>query len=356
MSRRVAIVTGAAGFLGAHLCRSLARAGAELRVLVQPTDGFAGLDGLRLMAVHGDVRSAADLDALFAGVADGADVTVYHLASRITIESRVTPSVREVNVEGTREVIGACLRNGARRLVYVSSVHAIPEPDPGAGEDGGDDGEPVIVEPDHFDPELVVGGYAKTKAEATQLVLDANGAAVGKHAAALETVVVMPSGIVGPGDVGGGYLTALVRDLAKGSLTSHVDGGYDFVDVRDVADGIIAAGTDGVPGRPYTLTARRMEMDEIVRVSRAARGRRTLKSVLPMWFARTVAPIAEAAYKMVRKPPIFTPYALHTLAAEGRFSTEAARRDLGWDPRDPADSLRDMVHWLDGRGELKRRR
>lgn len=187
-------------------------------------------------------------------------------------------------------------------------------------------------------------------------MLDANGATVGKLGGALETVVVMPSGIVGPGDVGGGYLTALVRDLAKGSLTSYVDGGYDFVDVRDVADGIIAAGTDGVPGRPYTLTARRMEMDEIVRVSRAARGRRTLKSVLPMWFARTVAPIAEAAYKMVRKPPIFTPYALHTLAAEGRFSTEAARRDLGWDPRAPADSLRDMVHWLDGRGELKRRR
>ena len=353
ISRRVAIVIGAAGFLGAHLCRSLARAGAELRVLVQPTDGLAGLDGLRLMAVQGDVRSAADLDALFAGVADGADVTVYHLASRITIESRVTPSVREVNVEGTREVSGACLRNGARRLVYVSSVHAIPEPDPGTGEDGG---ELVIVEPDHFDPELVVGGYAKTKAEATQLVLDANGATVGKHGGALETVVVMPSGIVGPGDVGGGYLTALVRDLAKGSLTSYVDGGSDFVDVRDVADGIIAAGTDGVPGRPYTLTARRMEVDEIVRVSRAARGRRTLKSVLPMWFARTVAPIAEAAYKMVRKPPIFTPYALHTLAAEGRFSTEAARRDLGWDPRAPADSLRDMVHWLDGRGELKRRR
>lgn len=94
-------------------------------------------------------------------IVTGADVTVYHLASRITIESRVTPSVREVNVEGTREVIGACLRNGARRLVYVSSVHAIPEPDPGTGEDGG---EPVIVEPDHFDPELVVGGYAKTKA------------------------------------------------------------------------------------------------------------------------------------------------------------------------------------------------
>lgn len=338
----VAVVTGAAGFLGAHLCRRLADRGADLRVLVRPTDSMSGLDGLRLTAVHGDVRSPEDLDRLFDGIKPGTPVTVYHLASMISIETRVSPALRDINVGGTREVIAACRRHGVDRLVYVSSVHAIAVPDdPGAD----------IVEPEVFDPSAVVGGYAATKAEATDLVLSANDVDDG-----LRTVAVLPAGIVGPGDAGRGYLTALVRDLARGSLTSYVEGGYDFVDVRDVADGIIAAGDKGRPGCAYILTARRMGMDEIVRVCRAASGRRTLRSVLPMWFARAVAPMAEAAYKMVGKPPIFTSYALSALRSPGVFRTTAARRDLDWAPRDPADSLRDMVHWLRERGELKARR
>lgn len=332
--RRTSIVTGAAGFLGAHLCRQLAARGDELRVLVHPSDNLAGLDGLRLMAVHGDVRSADDLDRVFAGLSPGAGgpqdspiVTVFHLASRITIESRVAPEVRDVNVRGTRQVIDACRRHGVARLVYVSSVHAIPEPD--------DPSDP-ITEPESFDPDAVVGGYAKTKAEATQLVIDADDGE-------LTTVTVMPSGIVGPGDLGDGYLTALVRDIASGSLTSYVDGGYDFVDVRDVANGCIAAAEKGRPGASYILTSRRMNMDEIVRVCRTAVGKRTLKSVLPMWFARSVAPLAEGWYRMLRKPPLFTSYALHTLRSPGVFRTDRARADLGWNPKDPADSLRDVV-------------
>lgn len=337
------MVTGAAGFLGSHLWRLIAARGDELRVLVRPGDDLSALDGLRLTAVHGDVRSAEDLDRLFAGLSPGSPdspvspgssgasahprITVHHLASRITIESRVAPEVRDVNVGGTRQVIDACRRHGAARLVYVSSVHAIPEPA---------DASDPIVEPAVFDPDAVVGGYAKTKAEATQLVLDADDGE-------LSTVVVMPSGIVGPGDPGDGYLTALVRDIADGSLTSDVDGGYDFVDVRDVAAGCIEAAERGRPGASYILTARRMDMAEIVRECRSAVGKRTLTSVLPMWFARGVALLAEGWYRMLRKPPLFTSYALHTLRSPGVFRTDRARADLGWNPKDPADSLRDVV-------------
>lgn len=316
------MVTGAAGFLGSHLWRLIAARGDELRVLVRPGDDLSALDGLRLTAVHGDVRSAEDLDRLFAVLSPGSPdspvspgssgasahprITVHHLASRITIESRVAPEVRDVNVGGTRQVIDACRRHGAARLVYVSSVHAIPEPA---------DASDPIVEPAVFDPDAVVGGYAKTKAEATQLVLDADDGE-------LSTVVVMPSGIVGPGDPGDGYLTALVRDVAAGC---------------------IEAAERGRPGASSILTARRTDMAEIVRVCRSAVGKRTLTSVLPMWFARGVAPLAEGWYRMLRKPPLFTSYALHTLRSPGVFRTDRARADLGWNPKDPADSLRDVV-------------
>ena len=129
--RRVSVVTGAAGFLGSHLWRLIAARGDELRVLVRPGDDLSALDGLRLTAVHGDVRSAEDLDRLFAGLSPGSPdspvspgssgasahprITVHHLASRITTESRVAPEVRDVNVGGTRQVIDACRRHGAAR-------------------------------------------------------------------------------------------------------------------------------------------------------------------------------------------------------------------------------------------------
>ena len=114
-----------------------------------------------------------------------------------------------------------CLKYHVKRLVYVSSVHAIPERPK----------DEVISEINQFDPRDVVGLYAMTKSKATQIVL--GGVLLG-----LDAVVVHPSGIIGPNDYGHGYCTQLVMDYLDGRLTAGVNGGYDFVDVRDVADGV----------------------------------------------------------------------------------------------------------------------
>ena len=95
---------------------------------------------------------------------------------------------------GTRNLLELCQAYGVSRLVHVSSVHAIPEPPQGQ----------VIREVDAFDPDLVVGGYAKAKAEATQAVLEA-------AEAGLDAVVVHPSGILGPYDNGSNHLVHMVK-------------------------------------------------------------------------------------------------------------------------------------------------
>ena len=111
-----------------------------------------------------------------------------------------------------------CFKNKVSKLIYVSSVHAIPEK-----EDGG-----IITETYDFDPGKVVGLYAQTKAKATRAVLAASKKG-------LNAYVVHPSGIIGPGDYGNGHSTQLIIDYIKGRLVAYVNGGYDFVDVRDVA-------------------------------------------------------------------------------------------------------------------------
>ena len=149
----------------------------------------------------------------------------------------VEERVHRINVGGTRNIIDLCLEHDVRKLVYVSTVHAIPEKPHGQ----------VISEVDNLDPALVEGSYAKTKAEATQMVLD-SARQRGLHASC-----VHPSGLCGPGDMQGGYLTQMFVDYDQGHIPAGVKGGYSFADVRDVAAGIVACLEKGRDGTSYIL-------------------------------------------------------------------------------------------------------
>ena len=156
------LVTGATGHLGNTVAHRLARAGRQVRALVLPGEEHAPQLPRGVEAVAGDVRSPASLEALFAG-AEGRDVTVIHCAGIVSIASRFDQNVYDVNVTGTKNVVDACVRRGVKKLVHVSSVHALPEKPGGA----------PVSETDVFSPGAVVGLYAKTKAAATAYALAA---------------------------------------------------------------------------------------------------------------------------------------------------------------------------------------
>lgn len=317
------IVTGAEGFLGNVLVRELVRRGQKVRACVLDDVDAPSLQGVECERRRVDVR---DLDALrraFEGT--NRRTTVVHCAGVVSIAGSVSDAVREVNVGGTSNVLTVCREFGVRRLVHVSSVHALPEY------------EGTITEELVIDPDMVVGEYAKTKAEATVEVLGASD---------VDCVVVHPSGIMGPGDYGDSHLTRLVRDLVSGKLSSIVAGRYDFVDVRDVADGIIAAARRGKRGQNYILNGHLVSMREIAVLVGRATGRRRLPHVLPMWFARASAPLAELYYRIRRTPPLYTSYSLHTLTAPAVFSHALAARHLRYAPRPIRATIRDTVLWL----------
>ncbi len=195
---------------------------------------------------EGDVRDRESLRPLFEG---GGESPLYliHTAGLIDIGKEVSPALYAVNVEGTKNLLALCAEYQVERMVYVSSVHAIPE--------GGE--RTVLREINCFSAEQVVGGYAKTKAEATEAVLDA-------ARAGLSAVVVQPSGILGPYDTSGNHLVQMVGDYLRGKLPACVRGGYDFVDVRDVAAGCLSALTRGRAGECYILSNRRYELREVL--------------------------------------------------------------------------------------------
>ena len=119
------LVTGATGFLGRTVVSELLSRGAAVRALVLPGDPLAGVLPESVERAEGDICSASALEEFFAG-ADG-NTCVIHTAGIVTVASRPDASLYRVNVDGTRAVVRACAAHGVGKLVYISSVHALPE-------------------------------------------------------------------------------------------------------------------------------------------------------------------------------------------------------------------------------------
>jgi dihydroflavonol-4-reductase len=323
--KTIYLVTGAGGHLAAALMRLLTPLDGEVRGLLLPSE--AAPDMKNVDFYRGDVTKKETLTSFFT-VPDGCEAVVFHLAGLISIESAIPPRLYDVNVNGVKNVLAMCREHSVRRLVYVSSVHAIPELP----------GRATMREVDAYSPELVKGAYAKTKAEASEAVLEA-------AKQGLDAVIVQPSGILGPYDLGRNYLVQMIADYLSGKLPAGVDGGYDFVDVRDVAMGCLLAAEKGVSGESYILSNRYCTIRDLFGyICLAARRRR--KPCVPIWLARAAAPLIESAGRTLHKRPLYTRYSLHTLTNGGLFSHDKATRELGFSPRDLKTTVADTVRWL----------
>jgi len=226
------IVTGATGYIGNVLVRQLLNKGRAVRTLVRPTSDLTSLKGLKIEKAIGNIL---DIDSLINAFRE-AD-TVYHLAANISIMPGNAKLIRKINIEGTINVIKACIKCGVRRLIYTSSIHALEEPSNGT----------IIDEDMPFDPYSIRGEYDRSKAQASLEVLKATRRG-------LDAVIVCPTGITGPYDFKVSAISQTFINFASHRLKFIVDGAFDFVDVRDVAAGHILAANKGKTGESYILS------------------------------------------------------------------------------------------------------
>lgn len=319
------IITGANGHLGNTILRFLEKRKCEVRGLVLPGEQVKDHKNIRYYT--GDITEPSTLEPLFSNL-KYRRVYVIHTAGIVDISDTVSPALYRVNVAGTKNILKLCRSHAVKRLVYVSSVHAIPEKSK----------MEVLTETKDFSPDKVTGGYAKTKAEATKAVLQAaeNG---------LDAVVVHPSGILGPYDRSGNHLVQLVHDYISGKLPACVKGGYDFVDVRDVAQGCIAAALQGHKGDCYILSNRHYEIKDVLSMVQAINGGKKLPT-LPLWMAKAAVPLIEWYAKKKHMRPLYTKYSLYTLNSNDRFSHDKATQALSYQPRDLYETIRDTVSWI----------
>ena len=303
------------------------RRGANVYALVLDNDPCKALLPKEVKAVTGGVCTESTLASLFADA--DSRTCVIHCAGIVSVASRPGASIYQVNVGGTRNIIRQCTEHGVGRLIYISSVHAIPEKPKGC----------IITEDCEFSPGLVDGDYAKSKAAATELVFDA-------AERGLNASIVFPSGIIGPGDLQGGSFTSMAKSFLSGKLPFAVRGGYDFVDVRDVARGILACSESGEPGKGYILSGCYVTIRRMLQLVGKAAKLKYRSLCLPLGLARLAAPYYERRSLKERKPLFFTPYSVSVLASNGQFSHAAASERFAYQPRPIEETLGDMTAWL----------
>ncbi len=321
------LVTGATGFLGRAVAEELVRRKAQVHALVLHDDPYTDLLPKEVRTVIGDVCDKSSLSDFFADA--DSRTCVIHCAGIVSVASRPGPRLYQVNVGGTWKVLRQCMEHDVGKMVYVSSVHAIPEKPKGC----------IISEDCEFSPGLVDGDYAKSKAAATELVFDA-------AERGLNASIVFPSGIIGPGDLQGGSFTSMAKSFLSGKLPFAVRGGYDFVDVRDVARGILACSESGEPGKGYILSGCYVTIRRMLQLVGKAAKLKYRSICLPLGLARLAAPYYERRSLRERKPLFFTPYSVSVLASNGQFSHAAASECFAYQPRPIEETLGDMTAWL----------
>ena len=321
------LVTGATGFLGRVVAEELVRRKAQVHALVLHDDPYTDLLPKEVRTVIGDVCDKSSLSDFFADA--DSRTCVIHCAGIVSVASRPGPRLYQVNVGGTWKVLRQCMEHDVGKMVYVSSVHAIPEKPKGC----------IISEDCEFSPGLVDGDYAKSKAAATELVFDA-------AERGLNASIVFPSGIIGPGDLQGGSFTSMAKSFLSGKLPFAVRGGYDFLDVRDVANGILACSESGEPGKGYILSGCYVTIRRMLQLVGKAAKLKYRSICLPLGLARLAAPYYERRSLRERKPLFFTPYSVSVLASNGQFSHAAASERFAYQPRPIEETLGDMTAWL----------
>jgi dihydroflavonol-4-reductase len=327
-------VTGATGHLGNVLVRELLASHQQVRAVVLAQDSTRPLSGLDVEMFPGDVIDINSLERAFTGV----DI-VFHLGGIVTIMPGKTDLLERVNVGGVRNVISTCRSQNVHRLIYVSSVHAIAEPPHGT----------VIDETFPFDPDRVLGDYARSKAKATLILKE-------EVKKGLDAVILCPTGIIGPYDWYISNIGQLIIDFASGHLKSYVSGAYDFVDVRDVAQGLIKAAEKGKTGRHYILSGDQVQVPELMEELAKDIGYPAPTYRIPSNIARAAGVLASVYYRILRRKAVFTAYSIDVLASNSHISSARARSELGFSTRSWKESIHDQVEWFRQQDLLPKRR
>jgi 2-alkyl-3-oxoalkanoate reductase len=315
---RISVVTGAAGFVGQALVRRLVHEGDRVRALVLGGDPLRAelrdlcSDEERLTIIEGDVADLSSIIAAFRGVD-----RVFHAAALVHAWA---PRARfwTVNVLGTQNVARACLQNGVRRLVAVSTSDVFGMPD----------GDRVLDEASPFrewrEP------YADSKIAAVRWLWQFT------RDTGLPVSVIYPGWVYGPGDRA--FFPGLAAAIRDGMMFFWGrDVRLAWVYIENLVDAcVLASAQPHAAGEGYLIfdTLEGPTMEKVCARIAATVGARLPTLHLPYPLALGAASMLQSIWRLARAkhpPPLLT-VDVKAFGYQWRFSNEKARQRLGWTP------------------------
>jgi dihydroflavonol-4-reductase len=327
------LVTGASGFVGSAVARTLTGAGFHVRALVRSGSPRFHLEGLDLEFSEGDLRDAGSIRRAMTGVR-----YVFHVAADYRLWARDKREIYAANVDGTRNIMQEALRAGVERVVHTSSVATL-----GLKQTPADETSPLSEEQG-------IGAYKRSKIAAERLV----EAMIARDK--LPAVIVNPSTPIGPRDVKPTPTGRIIVEAALGRIPAFVDTGLNLVHVDDIADGHIAALKQGVIGERYILGGTNVLFaDMLADISRLV-GRKPPTVRIPHSVAMPVAYAAEAMAWITGREPFATVDGIRMAKHHMFFTAAKAERELGFRPRPYIQGLEDAIRWFREAGYLDGKR
>jgi nucleoside-diphosphate-sugar epimerase len=309
------LVTGGGGFIGMALVRRLVESGYSVSSFSRSIYKEHIKLGVRI--IQGDIVNQTEIEKACVGID-----TIFHVAAKAKIWGKYK-DFYDVNVVGTKNVITACENKGVRKLIFTSSASVIFN---------GNDLEGVKESIGY--PKKSVSNYTSTKAEAEQLVLNANSGS-------LKTISLRPHLVWGPGDT---QLIPKILERAKSGRLKRIGKKNCLIDTTYI-DNLINAqllavdkmeGNLDVCGRAFYITNGEPipVWDFLNSIIESAGFPRVNKSV-PKIFALTIAWILEKANQIFqsKKEPFITRFVIHELCKNHWFDITNAKRLLGYSPK-----------------------
>ncbi len=319
-----ALVTGATGFVGSAVARTLLAQGEQVRVMVRPTSDRRNLHGLDVEAYVGDLRDRKSLDHALRGCE-----SLFHVAADYRLWAPNPDVMYKTNVDGTRALMLAAAEAGLTRIVYTSSVATL-----GLHPDGtpADEATPVTID-------AMIGPYKRSKylaeEEVRRLVTEG-----------VPAVIVNPSTPVGPRDIKPTPTGRLIRDAVAGRVPAYVDTGLNIVHVEDVAQGHWLAFRLGRIGERYILGGENLTLRGILQEIARVSGQRPPRLRLAHGVVLPIAYLAEAWAKLTGNEPLATVDGVRLARKHMYFTSAKAKAELGYRPRPVRDALSDAVTWF----------
>jgi len=326
------LITGASGFVGAAVARSLVNAGHKVRALVRPTSSRVNLADPRLDIVEGDLLDAGSIERAMKDIR-----FLFHVAADYRLWARNPDDIVRTNVEGSRLVMTAALRAGVERVVYTSSVATLKARPDGTPSD----------ETFPLDAKSAAGAYKYSKVAAERMV----AAMVAEQN--LPAVIVNPSTPIGPGDVRPTPTGRIIVEAAAGRMPGFIDTGLNLVHVDDVAAGHLLAWQNGRIGERYILGGQNVLLGDMLRDIARFVGRAPPRLRLPRRLLFPIAYGAEAIAHFTGREPFVTTTGLRLAKDRMFFSSAKAERDIGYRARPYGEAIADAITWFRQNGYLK---